>query len=535
VSKNIGLRSAIFAVLTIVALVYLVPTFSKELPTWWSKVSILPQEKVKLGLDLQGGMQLVLQVEGEKALEAELERVADDIKDELRSEKIKYSDIKRNSANGIDLTFLSDQDVTSFETLKNSLYSEYDMVKGEKTENGQVVHLNMTQTAIKNLNKSWTEQAKETIRNRMDQYGLSEMLITTQVEKNQILIQMPGLKDSDRAISLIGATAQLEFKLVDEENSVEEALKGNIPAGDEILYLIEKDSKTGRTEKTPILLKKRTSLTGSYITDAKISLSQTKGYTVDLTLDKKGARIFENLTAANVNKRLAIVLDDVVVMAPNISEKIPSGKAEITGGFSSDEAEDLRIKLKAGALPADVTIQEQRSVGASLGQDSIDQGINAMILGGALVVLFMIVYYGFSGLIAVFALILNTVIIMAGLAAFGATLTLPGLAGMILTIGMAVDANVLIYERMREEMRIGKTLRAAVEAGYEKATICIFDSNLTTLITAVVLFQFGTGPVKGFAVTLTIGIIANFITAVYVTRVIFDYLVINLNWKKISI
>ncbi len=530
-SKNLGLRSAIFVVLTIVALVYLVPTFSKELPSWWK---FLPKEKVKLGLDLQGGMQLVLEVEVNKALESELERIAEDIRDDLRSEKIKYSDIKRNSTNGIDITLLSDQDVKSFEVLKNSLYPGFDIAKGEKTENGQVVSMNMTQTAIQDMMASWTEQAKETIWNRIDQFGVNEPYITTQ-ENNRILIQLPGISDPDRAISLIGKTAQLEFKLVDEENSVEEALKGNIPADDEILYNTEVDPETGRTERTPYLVKKRTSLTGSYITDAKVDLDQYGAYSVLLSFNKKGARIFGSITGANVNKRLAIVLDNNVYSAPNINEKISGGNAQITGRFTSDEANDLRIVLKAGALPAPVTILERRTVGPSLGQDSIDQGIKAMLLGGALVVLFMILYYGFSGIIAIVALIMNTLIIMAGLAFFEATLTLPGLAGMILTIGMAVDANVLIYERIREELRVGKTLRAAVEAGYERATITIFDSNLTTLITAVILFQFGTGPVKGFAVTLTIGLIANFITAVYVTRVFFDYLVINLNWKKISI
>ena len=530
-SKNLGLRSAIFAVLTIVALVYLVPTFSKELPAWWS---FLPENKVKLGLDLQGGTQLVLEVAVEKALESELERVADDIKEDLRNEKIKYSDIGRNNTNGIDLTLLSDQDLTSFENIKNSLYPDYEMVKGEKSENGQVIHMNMPQKAIENLKTSWTEQAKDTIWNRIDQFGVTEPYITTQAG-NRILIQLPGEKDPDRTINLIKKTALLEFKLVDKEGTVEEARQWDIPADEEVLYHSEVDTKTGRTEKTAFLLKKRTSLTGSHITDAVVDTDQFGAYTVDITLDKKGARIFENLTGANVNKRLAIVLDNNVVIAPNIDEKIPSGKAEIRGNFSVNEANDLRIVLKAGALPAEVNILEQRTVGPSLGQDSIDQGINAMILGGALVILFMLIYYGLSGLIAIFALFLNTVIIMAGLAFFEATLTLPGLAGMILTIGMAVDANVLIYERIREELRIGKTLRTAVEAGYERATITIFDSNLTTLITALILFQFGTGPVKGFAVTLTIGLIANFITAVYVTRVIFDYLVINLNWKKISI
>ncbi|MBN1624890.1 MAG: protein translocase subunit SecD [Deltaproteobacteria bacterium] len=526
-SKNIGLRSAIFAVLIIVALVYLVPTFSKELPAWWK---FLPAEKIKLGLDLQGGMHLVLEVDVDKALEAELERIAEDIKEDMRNEKIRHTDISRNSANGIDITLLSEQEFASFEALKNAMYPDYDMVKGEKTEEGLVVHMKMTEAAIQDMQDSWTEQALETIRNRIDQFGVNEPDISTQ-QDNRILIQLPGIKDPDRAINLIGQTAQLEFKLVDEENSGD---MENVPAGDEILYHTATDSK-GRTAKTPYMLKKQTALTGSHITNAQVKQDEYGAYYINLTLDKKGARIFESLTGANVGKRLAIVLDNNVYSAPVIQDKISGGDAAITGTFTLDEANDLRIVLKAGALPAPIKILEQRTVGPSLGQDSISQGINAMILGGALVILFMIIYYGLSGFIAVFALVLNTLIIMAGLAFFGATLTLPGLAGMVLSIGMAVDANVLIYERIREEMRAGKTLRTAVEAGYDKATITIFDSNLTTLITALILFQFGTGPVKGFAVTLTIGIIANFITAVYVTRVIFDYLVVELNWKKISI
>jgi len=530
VSKNIGLRSAIYAILTIVALIYLVPTFSKELPSWWK---ILPTEKVKLGLDLQGGMQLVMEVDSAKALELELERVADEIKEELRNEKIKYSDIKRNESNGIDLILLSDQDLSSFEKLKSSMYSEYDMSKGEKTADGQLVHMNMKQTAVQSLLTSSTEQAVETIRNRIDQFGVSEPTITTQ-QDNRILIQLPGVKDPDRAINLIGKTAQLEFKLVDEANSLEEAQKGNIPAGDQILYHSEIDAKTGHSEKTPYLLKKRTSLTGSYITDAKVKVDSYGAYTVTMDFNKKGSKLFESLTGANIGKRLAIVLDDNVYSAPVIKDKI-SGSASISGSFTADEANDLRIVLKAGALPADVKILEQRTVGASLGKDSINQGIKAMIVGTAIVVLFMIIYYGFSGVIANVALILNTVFIMAGLAAFGATLTLPGLAGIILLIGMAVDTNVLIFERMREELRIGKTLRMALETGYEKTTWTIIDTHVTTILSGLVLLQFGTGPVKGFAVTLIIGLLANFLTAVFITRVIFDYLIIERNWKKISI
>lgn len=531
-SKNIGLRSAIFAVLIIVALVYLVPTFSKELPGWWPKARVLPTEKIKLGLDLQGGMHLVLEVDVDKALDAELERVAEDIKQDLRDEKIRHTDISRNSANGIDVTLLSDQDLESFEALKNSMYPGYDIVQGEKTEEGQVVHMNMTPSAIQDLKVSWTEQALETIRNRIDQFGVNEPDISPQ-QDNRILIQLPGIEDPDKAISLIGQMAQLEFKLVDSESVAEE----NIPADDEILYHTETDSAGRVISRKAYLLKKKVSLTGSHVTDAKVSQDQYDGsYSISLSLDKKGARIFESVTGANVGRQLAIVLDDNVYSAPVIQEEISAGgKAWITNIRTLDEAKELRIVLKSGALPAPIKILERRTVGPTLGQDSIRQGIYAMIVGGALVILFMIIYYGLSGLIAVFALILNTLIIMSGLAGFGATLTLPGLAGMILSIGMAVDANVLIYERIREELRIGKTLRTAVEAGYDKATITIFDSNLTTLITALILFQFGTGAVKGFAVTLTIGIIANFITAVYVTRVIFDYLVVELNWKKISI
>ena len=532
-SNKLGVRSAIYAVLIIVSLVYLVPTFSNKLPEWWLK--FLPKEKIKLGLDLQGGMQLILEVDTIKAIEAEIETAVEDIKDELRNEKIRYLDLKRNGSTGIELTFIRDEDITSFENLMNANYPDYVVEHGDRTEQGRAIRMVMQQSAIDNMMKMATDQALETIRNRIDQFGVNEPYITTQAD-NRVLIQLPGLKDPDRAIKLIGKTAQLEFKLVDEANNVNDALAGKMPAGDEVLYEIAFDPQTGKSEKIPYLLKKRSSLTGKYITDAGVKLDSQYGEPyVSLTFDRRGARIFEKITGENIQKRLAIVLDDSVYSAPVIVDRITGGKAVIENIGSTDEARDLAIVLRAGALPAPVKILEQRLVGPSLGQDSIEQGINAMILGGALVVLFMIVYYGLSGFIAVFALVLNTILIAAGLAGFGATLTLPGLAGIILSIGMAVDANVLIYERIREELRIGKTLRGAVETGYERATITIFDSNLTTLITAVILFQFGTGPVKGFAVTLSIGLIANFITAVYVTRIIFDYLVINLNWKKMSI
>jgi len=286
----------------------------------------------------------------------------------------------------------------------------------------------------------------------------------------------------------------------------------------------------------PFLLKKRAVLTGEYLTDARVQIdSQYNEPYVSISFDSRGARIFEQVTGANIKKRLAIVLDNIVNSAPVIQDKISGGRAQITGRFTMDEARDLAIVLRAGALPAPVKIIEERTVGPSLGKDSINSGLKSMLIGGLLVVLFMAVYYKFSGIIADLALILNIIYIAAGLAVFGATLTLPGMAGVILIIGMAVDANVLIFERIREELRLGKTLRAAIEGGYGKALVTILDANITTLIAALVLFQFGTGPVRGFAVVLSIGIVASLFTALVISRLIFDYLVIIRGMKRASI
>ncbi len=296
------------------------------------------------------------------------------------------------------------------------------------------------------------------------------------------------------------------------------------------------DPKTGRKAKIPYLLKRRTLLTGEYITDARVQIdSQYNEPYVSLSFNARGARLFERITGDNIGKKLAIVLDDNVYSAPVIRDKISGGRAQISGSFTMDEAKDLAIVLRAGALPAPIKILEERTVGPSLGKDSIDKGFKSMIIGGLVVIVFMIIYYRVSGIIADLALLLNILFIMAGLAFFGATLTLPGIAGIILTIGMAVDANVLIFERIREELRLEKTARSAIEGGYAKALVTILDANVTTFIAALVLFQFGTGPIRGFAVTLSIGIVASFVTAVFVTRVIFDYLFISRRWKRVSI
>lgn len=313
-------------------------------------------------------------------------------------------------------------------------------------------------------------------------------------------------------------------------------MEGGLPPGTELLYEVETDPITHRTIKTPFLLHSQTLLTGAYLTDARVQIdSQYNEPYVSIEFDKKGAMIFERVTGENVKKRLAIVLDKKVYSAPVIQEKISGGSARITGNFTTEEAKDLAIVLRAGALPAPVNIIEERTVGPSLGSDSIRMGLISMLIGGLLVLVFMIVYYNFSGIIADLALMINIVLIAAGLAVFQATLTMPGIAGIILTIGMAVDANVLIFERIREEISLGKTALAALAAGYDRATLTILDANVTTLIAALVLFQFGTGPVKGFAVTLSLGVLSSLFTALVLTRAFFDYLLINRKMKRLSI
>jgi preprotein translocase subunit SecD len=385
------------------------------------------------------------------------------------------------------------------------------------------------------LKKLAVEQSLETIRNRIDQFGVTEPDIIPE-GNDRMVIQLPGIKDSARAKNLIGKTALLEFKLVDEEHGMDEALKGHVPEGSVITYGSIMDRETGRRTNVPYLLKSKTLLTGSSLESAQVKISDRFGEPhVALKFNAQGAKDFDRITGENVKKRLAIVLDGTVHSAPVIQEKISGGDAQITGSFTMEEARDLAIVLRAGALPAPVQILEERTVGPSLGQDSIDQGILATMIGSLLVVLFMAIYYKLSGLVADTALVINVILILGTLAAFKATLTLPGIAGTLLTVGMAVDANVLIFERVREEFRLGKTARAAIDAGYGKAFITIIDTHVTTIVAALFLFSFGTGPVKGFAVTLTIGLLASLFTAVFVTRIVFDYFVWNRKIQKLSI
>lgn len=524
--KNISWKLVASILVVLAAVVYTLPSFKSE---------IWPHKKINLGLDLQGGMHLVLEVQTEKAVESTIERLAQDMRISLKKEQIRATGLDQVQGSKISLRITGKDQIDKFDKLLNVSFKELRIQSRNVDDDTLSISLDLPDKEAARIKKMAVEQALETIRNRIDQFGVSEPDIRLQGEK-RLLIQLPGVKDTQRAKDLIGKTALLEFKLLDETHDVDAAVKGTVPPGTEVLYEVREDPQTRRAIKTPYLLMKRAILTGSYLTDAKVQIdSQYNEPYVSIKFDKKGAQIFEKITEENVKKRLAIVLDQKVYSAPVIQEKISGGEARITGRFSSEEARDLAIILRAGALPAPVKILEERTVGPSLGTDSINQGLMAGVVGGILVVLFMAIYYKGSGLIANIALIFNIVMIFGGLAAFQATLTMPGIAGIVLTIGMAVDANVLIFERIREELRRGKTPRAAVDAGYEMATWTILDANITTLIAALVLFQFGTGPVKGFAVTLSLGVISSVFTALVLTRVIFDYLVVQRKIKQLSI
>jgi preprotein translocase subunit SecD len=518
--------------LILFAIILLLPTLTSQLPQWWSK--ILPSEKIHLGLDLQGGMHLILEVEAEKAVESYVERVKNNLRDDLKDKGVPVGKLEREKSSQIILEVSGEKE--KWEKLISQRYAMMQELSSSTLDKGiwRVV-LVLDSRQAEQIKKNAIDQALETIRNRIDQFGVSEPEITLQ-GTDRILIQLPGIKDPQRAINLIGRTALLEFKLVDEEEDIEEALKGKIPEGDIILNHRSVDPKTGGLKKVPYLLKEKTLMTGEVLKDARVSIdSQFHEPYVALEFDDIGAKLFEQITGANVKKRLAIILDDNVYSAPVIQEKIAGGRAQITGRFDMKEASDLAIVLRAGALPAPVKIIEERTVGPSLGQDSIHKGIVSTLISAALVVLFMIFYYRFSGVIANVALVLNIILTLATLALFRATLTLPGIAGLVLSVGMAVDANILVHERIKEELRWGKTIRAAIDQGYHRAFITIIDSNLTTLIAGVLLYQFGTGPVRGFAVTLCIGILANIFTAVYITRWMFDFWTLKMKVKQLSI
>ncbi|MBF0622390.1 MAG: protein translocase subunit SecD [Magnetococcales bacterium] len=506
----------------LLSLMYALPSLlggvSEEWPDW------LPGKVIHQGLDLQGGLYLLLHVHTDKAVEQASEGVVDEVRRVMREEKLRYRGVSRISQEEVEVKLSDRSDADAMrkvlsENILNTTLTE---------ESATLWKLTLIKDEITRVRSAAVEQSLKTIRSRIDQFGVSEPTLQKQGDE-RILIQLPGLKDPARAKALIGRTARLEFKMVDDKGDLSSALDGRIPPGDMLLY-----GKSGNANQ-PYLLKKRTVMTGENLKDARVSYDQYNMPYVAVAFDRKGGSKFARVTGENVKKRMAIVLDGTVYSAPVIQEKIEGGQARITGSFSPEEAHDLAIVLRAGALPAPVTIMEERTVGPTLGQDSVDQGLISVLIGGALVLVFMILYYKGFGLVANLAVVVNVMILMAILAAMQATLTLPGIAGAVLLLGMSVDANVLIFERIREELRLGKSPLAAIDHGYNKAFSTIMDANITTLITAIVLFQFGTGPVRGFAVTLSIGLMASMFTAIFMTRVIIALYFKNRRPKALSI
>ena len=490
-----------------------------------------PSEKIHLGLDLQGGLHLVLRVDVDKAVQSALERTSDLLRRDLRGRGLKVTAVEPDDGNsGIRMVFSEAPD----RALVEEIAREY-LPGAIDARSPEVLASAYPTEELQYIRTNAIDQALEKIRNRVDAFGVSEPSITRQ-GTNRIVVQLPGLDDPKRAIELIGRTAQLEFKLVESMAANPDAQP---PRGAQLLYSKDKNDRGELVQGQGYFVQKRPELTGDMLADARAMPDQMNfgQYYVQMTLNGRGKRIFARVTQENVGRALAIVLDDAIFSAPVIQGPIPGGVAQITGTFTPEEARDLAIVLREGALPAPVEIIENRTVGPSLGSDSITQGVRSIILGGALVFVFMLIYYRLSGLIANVALGLNLLIIMGIMAMpyLGASLTLPGIAGIILTVGMAVDANVLIFERIREELRLGKAVRQSVETGFQKAIMTILDANVTTLIAAIVLFQFGSGPVKGFAVTLAIGIAASMFTAIFVSRVIFETIFSQRRVEQLSI
>ncbi len=545
-NTNLKLKIGLLVTVILFSIMTVVPSFYHDTPDWWKKY--LAPAGLKLGLDLQGGMHLVLRVDLDKAVENSLELAASDLKEGLAEKNISAVQLDSNQP---DQVIFSLPNTGAVETINQVIKEDFPNldIKVEAEEGSfPRITLHLTKDEINYIRKNAVAQSLEIIRNRIDQFGVAEPVIIRQGE-DEIVVQLPGVKDPDRAMGLIGQTAQLEFKLVADASGVDLgklidqavksgqwkegeprkqlnlALQGRLPKGTEVYFERVIDNKTKRERRVPILLESPILMTGEMVKNAQVRIggSFNEPY-VSLDLTGRGGKVFANITGNNVNRRLAIVLDQVVRSAPNINEKIMGGSAMISGSFTHEEATDLAIILRVGALPAPVEIIQNLTVGASLGQDSINKGLTSGLFGALLVLVFMVIYYRLSGVIADFALILNILFLFSGLAMLGATLTLPGIAGIILSIGMAVDANVLIFERMREEFTLGKSVKSGVDAGFNKAFWSIVDSQVTTLITALALFLFGTGPIKGFAITLSLGIIFNLFAVLFCTRLVYDML-----------
>lgn len=547
------------------AAVFFVPNM-KQIDWWPTK------DKIRYGLDIQGGLYLVMGVDVASVLKESTARLASTIESLAKEKAVNVQSAKRDetSADGLQLVIKMGSS-TDEGAVKSMLETSYGTNLQLLSVNGDVMTLRYSDLYINDLKKRTIDQSIETIRNRIDEFGVSEPSIAAQGD-NRILVQLPGIQDAERAKELINRTARLEFRIEDTSMSkaqiaqivadaekagnyniksmkfsdytkrINNDIKGKIPADTIVLFGKNENALDMTAGKIPYLLKADVPLAGDSLKDSFVSMDQqfNEPY-VSLSFNTDGANKFAQITGENVGKNMAIVLDSVVYSAPNIRQKIAGGNAQITLGGGRDyqtqmqEARGISMALRAGALPAALEQLEERTVGPTLGLDSINKGIRASYIGAILIALFMLVYYKGAGFIADIALAINVFLILAILTALNATLTLPGIAGIALTIGMAVDANVIIFERIREELRKGSSNRAAIEIGYDKAFWAIFDSNICSAITSLILMHYGTGAVRGFAVTLLVGIVTSMFSAVFVTRTLIEVLIDKVGLKKISV
>lgn len=510
-------------------------------PGWLSALDAVP---MYLGLDLRGGVHFLMQVDMATAIRQAEERYVSDLRALLRENKVRYLTVKRQRDGGLQIRFRDEDDRTRANQLIHKKYPELMVAEGQ--DEGRLdLSIHIRDQDLRDIRKFALEQNITTLRNRVNELGVAEPVIQQQ-GADRIVVQLPGVQDTARAKEILGATATLDFRLVDEQHTVADAQGGRPVPGAQLFR---------KRDGTPILLKKSTVITGDSIIDAASGLDQSNGSpAVFITLDAKGARKMGDISRDNVGKLMAVVYKEIksetrkvngepvkvkrkveeVINVARIQERLGK-RFQITGLDSTNEARDLALLLRAGALSVPIDIIEERTVGPSMGKENIDQGFRSVVIGFVLVLAFMALWYKGFGLVANLALALNLVIIVALLSMLQATLTMPGIAGIVLTVGMAVDANVLIFERIREELRNGNTPQASIHAGYEKAFSTIADANITTLIAAVVLYGFGTGPIKGFAVTLSIGILTSMFTAIMGTRAVINLLYGGRRVERLSV
>lgn len=511
--SKVSIRLIILAIAFVFGLGFSLPSF----------LNTQKGAKVNLGLDLQGGLYLLLGVNVEEAVSAKIESISAGLNYFAQSNDI-LIDALEFDEHGVSFTLIDD-------TVKKDLDKYLQDLSGiEISQNNLDYQITLKESEIELVKSNAIAQSVETIRNRLDQFGLAEPSVSRQ-GTDKILVELPGVKtqeEEQRARDLIGKTAHLLMMAVDEEKDPLAQTMSNLDAnsfGDVILEDVYNPAKKYVLKKIPIL-------DGSKLVDARVGYDQNNRPIINFTLDSAGAKIFGDFSGKNVGKRLAVVLDKKVYSDPVINERIGGGSGQISGHFTPKEASDLAIALRSGSLSASVTLLEKRSVGPSLGMDSIKTSVYSLVASFLVVALFMIVYYGYSGLIANLALVANLLIIIAVMALFGATLTLPGMVGIVLTIGMAVDANVIILERIKELLYEKKSIQKVIEKGYENAFRAILDSNVTTIIAAIALYAYGTGPIKGFALTLSVGILTSMLTAIVGTRGMYELLGHKISYKN---